>query len=228
MWITLKNGRSRRLQQTTVSCKRFYCNKPQKILKVDKCEVLWKDGTQRVSPFYHVASYMSSVVDFFPYLLWAPPGIVPLPPAGERTRWWVPLLAFPEWNWPELSFSRFLVKTAYVVNAPLKSERSLNGPIFSKFIERDPPILSVSKVLFLRHSIGEIFLRILVHLDTDPFSSIMFELRFRTYGIFQETMVNPFKIPLYVSLSQFMGIWWSLCSLVFPNRWPWCHPFFRT
>ena len=116
----------------------------------------------------------------------------------------------------------------YVVNASFKSERSLTGPIFSKFIERDPPILSVSKVLFLRHSISEIFLRILVHLDTDPFSSIMFELRFTKYGIFQETIVNSFKIPLYVSLSQFMGIWWSLCSLVFPHRWPWCRPFFRT
>ena len=92
-----------------------------------------------------------------------------------------------------------------VVNASLKSERSLTGPIFSRFIERDPPILSVSKVLFLRHSIGEIFLRVLVHLDTDFFSSIMFELRFTKYGIFQETIVNPFKIPLDASLSQIMG-----------------------
>ena len=76
---------------------------------------------------------------------------------------------------------------------------------FSRFIERDPPILSVSKVLFLRHSIGEIFLRVLVHLDTDFFSSIMFELRFTKYGIFQETIVNPIKIPLDASLFQIMG-----------------------
>ena len=76
---------------------------------------------------------------------------------------------------------------------------------FSRFIERDPPILSVSKVLFLRHSMGEIFLRFLVHLDTDFFSSIMFEMRFKKYGIFQETIVNPFKIPLDASLSQIMG-----------------------
>ena len=79
-----------------------------------------------------------------------------------------------------------------VVNASLKSERSLTGPIFSRFIERDPPILSVSKVLFLLLSISEIFLRVLVHLDTDLFSSIIFELRFTKYGIFQETIVNPF------------------------------------
>ena len=53
--------------------------------------------------------------------------------------------------------------------------------------------------------IGEIFLRVLVHLDTDFFSSIMFELRFTKHGIFQETIVNPFKIPLDASLSQNMG-----------------------
>ena len=53
--------------------------------------------------------------------------------------------------------------------------------------------------------IGEIFLRKFVHVDTDFFSSIMFELRFTKYGIFQETIVNPFKIPLDASLSQIMG-----------------------
>ena len=63
-----------------------------------------------------------------------------------------------------------------MVNASLKSERSLTGPVFSRIIERDPPVLSVSKVTCLRHMIGEIFLRDLVHLDTDFFSSIMFEL----------------------------------------------------
>ena len=63
---------------------------------------------------------------------------------------------------------------------------------FSISIERDPPILSVSKVLCLRHMIREIFLRVLVHMDTDFFSSIMFELRFTKFRIIQETIVNPF------------------------------------
>ena len=49
---------------------------------------------------------------------------------------------------------------------------------FARIIERDPPILSVSRVFCLRHVIGEIFLRKFVHLGTDFFSSIMFELRF--------------------------------------------------
>ena len=92
-----------------------------------------------------------------------------------------------------------------MVNASLMSERSLNGPVFSRIIERDPPILSVSKVLCLRHMIGEIFLRKFVHLDTDFFSSIMLELRFTKFRIFQEPIVNPFKTPLNASLFQIMG-----------------------
>ena len=103
----------------------------------------------------------------------------------------------------------------------MKSERSLNGPIFARIIERDPPILSVSKVLFFRHSIGEIFLRKFVHQDTDIFSSIMFELRFTKYGIFQETIVNPFETSLDAPLSQIMGN--MMCLFVLEssqNRWP--------
>ena len=90
-----------------------------------------------------------------------------------------------------------------MVNASLKSERSLTG-----FVERDPPTFLVSKVLC-------IFLRVLVHLDTDFFSSIMFELRFTKYGIFQETIVVPFKNTLDASLSHIMGnmIVSLLCSL---------------
>ena len=92
-----------------------------------------------------------------------------------------------------------------MVNASLKSERSLTSPVFSRNIDRDPPILSVSKVLCLRHMTGKIFLRNFVHLDTDFFSSIMFELRFTKFSIFQESIVNPFKMSLNASLSQIMS-----------------------
>ena len=51
----------------------------------------------------------------------------------------------------------------------------------------------------------EIFLRVLVHFDTHFFISIMFELGCTKFRIFQETIVNPFKIPLDASLSQIMG-----------------------
>ena len=63
------------------------------------------------------------------------------------------------------------------------SERSLIGPIFPDLL-RDPPILFVSKVLIFRHSVGEIFLRVLVHVDADFFSSINADLRFTKYESF--------------------------------------------
>ena len=100
-----------------------------------------------------------------------------------------------------------------VVNVSLKSERSFNGPDL-RIIGRDPPILSVSKVLCLRHMIGEIFLRKLVHLDTELFSSIMFELRCTKFTIVQKPIADPFKTPLDASLSQNLGnmIIWLFCS----------------
>ena len=117
----------------------------------------------------------------------------------------MPLLIFPEWNWPELFFSRFLVKTVYCGQRIVEVRTISHRSGFSRLIERDPPILFVSKVLFLRPSIGEIFLRVLVHLDANFFSSIMFELRFRKFGIFLESIVNPFKTSLHASLSQITG-----------------------
>ena len=45
---------------------------------------------------------------------------------------------------------------------------------------------------------------LLVHLDTDFLSSIMFELTFTKFRIFQETTANPSQIPLDEPLSQIM------------------------
>ena len=53
----------RRLQQTAVRCTRSNCNKI-KNLESRTSEVLSKDGTQRVLPFYHVVLHVSSFVDF--------------------------------------------------------------------------------------------------------------------------------------------------------------------
>ena len=53
--------------------------------------------------------------------------------------------------------------------------------------------------------IGEIFLRDLVHLDTDFFSSIMFELRFTKSFIFQESVVNPLKSSFLASSHQIVS-----------------------
>ena len=67
----------------------------------------------------------------------------------------------------------------------------------------------------------EILVRKLVHLDTDLFSSIMFELRCTKFGIFQKTIVDPFEMVLDASLFQVMGLMiFSLSSGRFPCLWP--------
>ena len=52
---------------------------------------------------------------------------------------------------------------------------------------------------------GEIFWRKLVHLETDLFISIMFELRCTKCRIVQKAIVDPLKTLLDASLSQIMG-----------------------
>ena len=130
---------------------------------------------------------------------------MPLPPrcTGWRRRW-MPLLVFPERNWPELFFSRFLVKTVYCGQRFVEVRTISHQSDFSRFIERDPPILYVSKVLIFRHSIGEIFLRVHVYLDADLFSLINAVLRFTEYRIFLEAIVNPFESSFWcISFSNY-------------------------
>ena len=116
----------------------------------------------------------------------------------------MPLLVLPARNRRELLFSRLLVKTVWCRQRLVEVRTISHRSNFSRLIERDPPILFVSKVLIFRHSIGEIFLCVLVHLDADFFSSINFELRFTKCGIVLESIVNPFKTSLDASLSQIM------------------------
>ena len=60
---------------------------------------------------------------------------------------------------------------------------------------------------------SEIFFRKLVHLDTDLFSSIMFELRCTKIRIVQKANVDPFETPLDASLFQIMD------NMIFSLLW---------
>ena len=92
-----------------------------------------------------------------------------------------------------------------MVNASLKSARSLIGPVFPELLREIHHFFLNRKYSACVLSIGEIFQRKFVLLDADFFSSIMFELRLTKFSIFQEAIVNPFKMPLDASLSQIMG-----------------------
>ena len=99
----------RRLQQTAVSCERSICTKiREKNVKVARLKFDPKTANNG-SPRSIMSLCMYVHLWTFFELLWAPPGIAPLSPPGGRTRWLVPVLILPEWHWPELSFSRFLV-----------------------------------------------------------------------------------------------------------------------
>ena len=152
-----------------------------------------------------IMSFCTSLMcGLFIELLWAPPGIAPLPPTGGRTRWLVPILILPEWHWPELSFTRFLVKMVWCGQRVVELRTILQWSRCSGIIGRNPPIPSVSKVFCLRHMMAESFLRKGIHLDTDLFISIMVELRCMKFRIVLKTMVVPLKMPLDASLSQIM------------------------
>ena len=99
---------SRRLQQTDVNCKRSNCNKI-KNLESRTSEVLSKDGKQRVLPFYHVALYVSSFVDFLFNCHELHHESLHCHQLEEELDDWCLFLILPEWHWPELLFSRFLV-----------------------------------------------------------------------------------------------------------------------
>ena len=73
---------------------------------------LWRNCTQRVSPFFMLLFHELRCAWLFMNFLWAPPGIVPLPPrcAGWRGRR-MPFLVLTGRNRCESLFSRLTVKT---------------------------------------------------------------------------------------------------------------------
>ena len=89
-----------------------------------------------------------------------------------------------------------------VVNASLKSERSFNGLDLPELLREIHHFFQYRKC----SAIGEIFLRKLVHLDTDLFSSIMFELGYTKFRIFQKAVVDPFEMLLDASRFQNQGL----------------------
>ena len=176
--------------------------------KLAKCHfwaALWKNRTTGL-PVLHAALSRAQMCLIF-WIWWAPPGIVPLPPrcAGWSRRRWVPLLVLPGRNQCESLFSRLTVKTVQFCWCFAEVWTEFHRFIASRCVERDPPNLFVSKVLVLRHAIGEIFLRVLVHLDAYFFSSINAELRVTKCWIVLEAVVNSFKTLFDASLSQIMG-----------------------
>ena len=177
-----------------------------KILKVDTSEVLSKDGKQRVPPLYHVALYVSSFVDFLFNCHELHQESLHCHQLEEELDDWCHRGYFQNGTGLSCCSPDSWCRRFNVVNASLKSERSLTRSVFSRIIERDPPILSVSKVLCLRHMIGEIFLRVL---GPSGYRLLQFDhVRVEIHEIwdsFKKRSWSPFKIPLGASLFSNYG-----------------------
>ena len=138
--------------------------------------------------------------------LWAAPWVSPLPHTGGRTWWLVPVLFFSRVALARVSALQILGVDGFFCGQRIVEVRTISRwSGVSRLVERNPPILFVSKIFCLRHMMREIFFRKLVHLDTDLFSSIMFELRCTKFGTVQKEIVDPLKTPLDASLFQIMG-----------------------
>ena len=103
-----------------------------------------------------------------------------------------------------------------VDNASLKSERFLNGPVFPDLLREIHQFCLYRKYCF-RHVMKEILVRKFVHLDTDLFSSIMFELRctkirivpFSNYGQHSVLFVLCFPTSVAMRSSLLNHVVWN-------------------
>ena len=125
---------SRRLQQTAVSCKRSNCNKIKKNLKAARLRVLSKDGKQRVSPFYHVAFARKLIcgLSFNYHDLHQDP--LHCHQLEEEIDDWCHFWYFQNGTGLSCCSPDSWCRRFTVVNASLKSERSLTGPVFPELL----------------------------------------------------------------------------------------------
>ena len=91
---------------------------------------------------------------------------------GRRRR--MPFLVLPVRNRCESLFSRLVVKTVQFGQRFVEVRTISHRSNFSRFIERDPPILFVSKVLIFSHSIVKSFCASLsIWMQTSSFRSML-------------------------------------------------------
>ena len=194
------------LQQTTVSCKRSNCNKPKNLgsRHVWGCVKKRHNG----SPFYLLLFTWAQLRTFLLIVM-----------SSTRNR-----STATKMCWMKRMMDAIAgITTQESARVALLQTLGVNGLIWStlRWSQNDLSSVRFFQIYLMREIhqfflyrkcsssvfrlVKEIFLRILVHLDADFFSSINAELRFTKHGIVLEAIVNPFKICLDASLSQIMG-----------------------
>ena len=199
---------SRRLQQTFVSCKRSNCTKIENIKKKSWKSLVWGFIQRRQTTDFVVLSCRFACILIYRLSLnnyELHQESLHCHQLEEELDDWCDCWYFQNrmglsCRSPESWCRRFNVDR--FVEVRTISQWS----IISRLIERDPSILFVSKIFFLRHVMGEILVRKLVHFGTDLFISIMFELGYTKFGIDQKAIVDPLITLLDASLFQIMDL----------------------
>ena len=145
------------------------CCSNKKILQSVTSEQLCEETAQRVFPSYHAALYMSFLVnchELHQESFHCHQDV--LDEEDEGCHCWY----CQEGIGASRSSPDSRCRRCNYVNASLKSERSFIGSLRPDVLREIHQFFKVSKVLVLRRTIGEIFLRVLVHLDAYFFSSI--------------------------------------------------------
>ena len=221
---------TRRLQQTSVSCKRSSCNKlKNKILEKSTRLRLCEETAQRVSPFSHAALYMSPVADFLfnchelhQKSFHCHQDVLDEEDDGCH-RWYCQKGIGASCSSPDSWWRR-----CNSVNASLKSERFLIGPIF-------PNLLREIHQFFLYRKYSSSVIRkvksfcasLSIWMQTSSVRSMLI-WDSRNMESFWKRSWIPSNLLLMHLLVKSWATKWSFCSLVFPYRCQSGRPFLMT
>ena len=167
-------------------------NSQREIVKVDTSEVLWKDGKQQVSPFYHVALYVAHVWTFIWIIMNSTRN------RSIATSWRKNSMIGATVDISRMALAWVVVLQILGVDGLLWSTHrwSQNDLSLVPFFQNywDPPILVASEVLVLRYAIGE-----MIQTSSVRSCSVW---RFTKFGIFQEWIPSK-PLLMHLSLSNY-------------------------
>ena len=195
---------SRRLQKNAVNCKRSNCNKI-KNFESRTSEVLSKDGKQRVSPFHHVALHVSSFVDFHLNCHELHQESLHFHQLEEELDDWCQHWYFQNGAGLSCRSPDSWCRKCNVVNASLKSERSLNGPAFPELLREIHQFFLYWKYsACLKWWPKSFCASSSIQVQTASVRSCS-SWDARNSRSPKKRSWIPFKMPLHASLSQIMG-----------------------
>ena len=165
---------------------------------------------------------------FFEFLR-RPPRSTPLPPSGRRTRWRLLFLVLSVEVAVWVVVLQILGVNGLMWTTLGLSQKVLSMSLVSRLIERDPPILFVSKIIWFCHSICEN-----LGLQERPMWDKRLHLNHvRAWICENQDLARNDRKSLWtssfcVSFFKLWARWYSFFSEVFTYLWQWSRPFLIT